>query len=137
MGPRNFGIVIPSKLFRSGKYLVRELKYITQQHNIEQVIDLRNKSPLLVTKTYQRIGLDFKQIPLSENAPLPPGILEIWDRQTPTVIHCWKGAHRTGAWIAKFRRSQGWSETDILAEMMQFGFGDPAKHPALYRSIFK
>lgn len=135
---RNFGIVVPGLLYRSGKYTAKQLAQTIQQYGIRQVIDLRDREkPLLSARTYQRIGIVFRRCPLDECSPLPPGILAVWDGRIPTLVHCWKGAHRTGAWVARYRMVyQGWSRDQAIAEMMAYGFGSPESHEALYESIF-
>lgn len=131
---RNFGVVTPGLLYRSGKYTTRQLAQVVQKYGIEQVIDLRDRKPLLARSTYKRIGVAFVHYPIDEYKALPSNALSIWDRETPTLIHCWNGAHRTGAWVARYRISQGWTKEEAIAEMMAYGFGPIGKHRALYES---
>jgi len=136
MTMRNFDVVIPGALYRSGKYNARELRKAVEQHGIRRVVDLRNQSPLLAASTYRRMGVEFSMLRLSEYEPLPAGILDVFDGQTPTLVHCWKGAHRTGAWVAALRRRQGWDRVEIDAELQRYGFGDAERHQELYESIW-
>ena len=134
---RNFGEVVPGLLWRSGKYTASQLRHSVHLHKIEQVIDLRDRLPLLAISTYQHIGVKFINFPVDEYRGLHPNALDIWDGQTPTLVHCWKGAHRTGAWVARFRIEQcGWPEKQALKEMISFGFGSISLHQELFRSVF-
>lgn len=134
---RNFSEVIPDLLWRSGKYSAWELRQAVQLHGIKQVIDLRDRPPLLAASTYKRAGVKFINFPVDEYQGLPDDALEIWDGQMPTLIHCWKGAHRTGAWVARLRFVYcGWSEKQALDEMFEFGFGNISQHQELFGSIF-
>lgn len=133
---RNFDIVIPGLLFRSGKYNAGQLRECVTQYNIKKVIDLRDRVQLLADSTYKKIGVTFSQFSLDETRPLPSNALTVFDGVTPTLIHCWKGAHRTGAWVATYRiLKQGWGVDKAIAEMMNFGFGNPSKHIELYESV--
>jgi len=135
---RNFGEVVPGRLWRSGKYSARELKKVVGLHKIEQVIDLRDRPQLLADSTYQRIGVKFINFPIDEYQGLPKNALGIWDKKTPTLIHCWKGAHRTGAWGARFRIEHcEWSKEQALKEMLDFGFGNIRLHQELFDSVFR
>lgn len=134
---RNFGIVVPGRLFRSGKYLARELRRATSRYGIECVVDLRStwRDDLLAQSTYESIGVEFYRYPMNEDEPIPQNALDVYDGR-PTLIHCWKGAHRTGAWVAKFRmETQGWPIEEVFSEMLDFGFGDPMKHRALIEPL--
>lgn len=133
---RNWGIVVDGLLYRSGKYSARELRETVGRYGIRRVIDLRNQNPLLAASTYKRMDVEFETIQLSEQEPLPAGILDVFDGQAPTLIHCWKGAHRTGAWVAALRRRQGWGRVEIDAELQRYGFGAAERHRELYESIW-
>lgn len=134
---RNFGEVIPSRLWRSGKYSARELMQAVNEHNIKLVIDLRDRPQLLADSTYRRIGVSFINFPVNEYQGLPKNALDIWDKKTPALIHCWKGAHRTGAWVARLRiKYCGWSRAQALDEMLRFGFGNISLHSQLFVSVF-
>jgi protein tyrosine/serine phosphatase len=134
---RNFGVVVPGKIFRSGKYLARELKECIRQYEIVRIVDLRSshRKQLLADSTYNRLGVDFMRFPMDEDKPIPSNALEIYNDE-PTLIHCWKGAHRTGAWVAKYRlEKQGWTQRDVCEELFDFGFGDPQEHLDLIKEI--
>lgn len=136
---RNFGEVIPGKLWRSGRYTAAALRHVVLQYGIRQVIDLRDReATLLADSTYQRMGVSFVRYPLNETKGLPGAALAVWDGVTPSLIHCWKGAHRTGAWVARLRLERmGWAATAVYDELMGYGFGRITDHHELYKSIWR
>jgi hypothetical protein len=134
---RNFGVVIADKLFRCGKYQAKQLKEALHTFHFEQVIYLSDTAPFLSQATYRSLGVCFHHLPVSEYQSVPPAIIKIImaidDR---TLIHCWKGAHRTGAVVGMLRKEQGWSPRQTWEEMCAFGFGKPDAHMDLYQSVF-
>ncbi len=132
----NFGQV-DHWLFRSGRYRLRDLAHIVEVYGIQRVIDLRDRPPLFKLSSYRRVGVTFIRYPISEYEPLSEDVLRILDPQYVTLIHCWKGAHRTGAVVGLYRRRcQGWPPEEVWREMKAFGFGNPEKHPELFESVF-
>jgi len=133
---RNFGVVVSGLLYRSGKYQASELHQCVKRFGIKKVVDLRDRVQLFADSTYQNIGVEFRKYPLDENRPFPVDALSVFDGQTPTLVHCWKGVHRTGAWVAMYRiLRQEWRTNEAIAEMMGYGFGEPSKHIELYESV--
>lgn len=63
---RNFGVVIPDLLYRSGRYKAWELKAVADRYEIAMVVDLRDRPPLLTASTYARLGLKFIHYPVCE-----------------------------------------------------------------------
>lgn len=132
---RRFSEYAPHR-FRSGKYTATELREAVQKHRIGRVVDLRDREPpLLADKTYAEMGVEFVRVPLSEREPLPMGILEVIDRPG-TLVHCWKGSHRTGAVVAMLRLRDGWTPEAAWEEMQRFDFGDWRIHSELAESVF-
>lgn len=131
---RRFAVVSPG-LYRSGRYSAAALRAVVAEYAIRRVIDLRDRpEPLLAARTYRSIGVAFMRWPIDENADLPDGVVNDVMREPHTLVHCWKGSHRTGAVIASVRLRQGWSMADAWDEMMAFDFG--SGHVALRRSVF-
>lgn len=125
---------VTALLYRSGRYSAHGLRQVVEQHGIKRVIDLRDHlKPLLAISTYQRMGVVFERVPIDEYAPLPAMNIEL---ECPTLIHCWRGAHRTGALVARYRLAQGWSREQAWAEMASFGFGNIAARAQLFSSVF-
>ena len=111
------------------------------QLHVVQVVDLRDshRKPLLVAKTYGRIGMDYHHVPTCENVRFTlPHFESIMDivKTRPTLIHCWKGVHRTGTFQALYRiHRQGWSCEDARQELVTNGFGSIDNHLELWGSV--
>ncbi len=81
-----------------------------------------------IRKECERRGLQNIHIPLSPF--VRPGAEEIAyfltllsERDaTPTYVHCIHGRDRTGTMLGIFRISQGWSISEAMAEMQEYGF---------------
>lgn len=139
VGIRNFGRVDVG-LYRSGRYSARALTGLHRACELRAVIDLRDRAPLFADRTYQRIGVEFIREPLDEAQLIPEEtIARILARLSarPALLHCWKGAHRTGAICALYRlRVQRWTNAEAWTEMQAYGFGRIEAHPQLFASVF-
>lgn len=126
--PRNFGIVVPKKLYRGG--MIDDIEQLKALKNmgIERVISLHNNPE--ITRMCNEVGLE--HIP----APIEMGLPEEYGRkilgnnvsklllEKPTYLHCWFGADRTGGVIARFRTENGWTNKDAYLEAKAYGFKD-------------
>jgi protein tyrosine/serine phosphatase len=71
---------------------------------------------------------------MDEHAPVPYDVLQWFE--SGTLIHCWKGRHRTGAAVALYRKVVcGWDGDTIWQELQRYGFGDIEKHPDILRGV--
>lgn len=137
---RNFGVV-EKNILRSGKYTLKDLKKTALEYNLSNIVYLNDREPFLSLKTYQKIGIDFFHFRVSDKEKISPVLFDnilkiIYASPKTTLIHCWKGAHRTGAVIGKLRKLQHWYPRDIWDEMLKYGFGKPREHIDLFRSVF-
>lgn len=123
-------------LFRSGKYSAGELKLALTHNAIRRVVDLRdNPRQLLASSTYAKLGVEYVRFPIDEHLGLPAlNVLSLLVRGT--LVHCWKGSHRTGAVVAAHRLHTGWTRSATWDEMQRFGFGEWRKHERLAESVF-
>lgn len=132
---RRFSEFSPNR-FRSGKYTASELSAAVGTFGIRRVVDLRDRPErLLSPRTYERLGVDYIRVPLSENEPVPRSVLDVVDVEH-TLVHCWKGSHRTGTVVAMLRMRDGWPPEKVWLEMQAFGFGRWDGHPALAECVF-
>lgn len=132
---RRFAEYAPLR-FRSGKYTAVELRAAVAAHRISRVVDLRDRDTLLLSpRTYAAMGVEYVRYPIDESCALPGGVLATVDIPG-TLVHCWKGSHRTGAVVATMRMRDGWAPEATWAEMQRFGFGRWEEHPALAESVF-
>lgn len=123
---RNFARV-SDRLYRCGKYSALGLHRISREFGIESVVDLREawRVPLLSLRTYDRIGLKYLRSPISELGSFDESCLStVLDTVGTSVslVHCYKGCHRTGAFVAWYRvRLEGWTADRAIREMLSYG----------------
>jgi tyrosine-protein phosphatase SIW14 len=138
---RNFHVVKPEVLYRSGQLSLFGLKQAIHDYEIKTVITLRDahppasQPPDLPEEEYCRSqGLNYHRIPprawWAQNGLVPAerGVrqfLAIMDnpKNYPVLIHCFAGSHRTGAYVAIYRMEyEGWSNRQVLEEMKTYGY---------------
>jgi tyrosine-protein phosphatase SIW14 len=140
---RNFRVVEPGVLYRSGQMSIAGLRRAIHDHGITTVITLRDAvfpndpPPDLAEEefcgaeeiNYVRIS-PRKWRALDASVPAEHGIrqfLEVMDNKNnyPVLVHCFAGIHRTGAFCAIFRMEyQHWTNAEAIAEMRSFGYKD-------------
>ena len=131
---------VSSALWRSGRYSAAGLRALVAETGIRTVVDLRDahRPLLLAESTYRRLRVDFHRVPLREDEPVPTAAFErvlALVAAAPALVHCWKGAHRTGAIVALYRRLSGWTPETAWEEAQRCGFGHAAAHPSLAAQI--
>ncbi len=102
----NFHIVIPSQVYRSAQLNTAEYHYYVQHYHIRSVINLRGENDdahwyqeeLSTAKT---LGVVHYDLSLPAKALLDPTTLKklaflLKTAPKPVLIHCWRGADRTG-----------------------------------------
>ncbi len=102
----NFHVVQPGKLYRSAQLSPRALEKYIKQHGIKTVVNLRGAHPGLSWWDQQkavcdRHGVRMFDIPMSAQTLTSKNhllkLLEIYDSAPcPMLIHCRRGADRTG-----------------------------------------
>jgi tyrosine-protein phosphatase SIW14 len=148
---RNFLVVKPGVLYRSGQLSPKALERILYEHNIGTVISLRGN-----TQGQQNSSVEWEErlcfknfvhhiaLPLGsteQRAQVSPGdsfkLVDTAARQflqimsdpvtypRPVLVHCLAGIHRTGVMAALYRiEKQGWTKEQALAEMKALGYDD-------------
>ncbi|MCX7701153.1 MAG: dual specificity protein phosphatase family protein [Gemmataceae bacterium] len=138
---RNFRVVRPGVLYRSGQLSLAGLKRICHDHGIRTVVTLRGAyepgqpHPDRDEEEWcRKEGLfHYRLPPLPWNAPdgsIPAEenvkrFLEIMDdpRHYPVLIHCFKGTHRTGTMCCIFRMEyENWPVESALRELREVGY---------------
>lgn len=134
---RNFHVVEPGVLYRSGQVPVAFFERMVHDYGIRTVICLRDgdhDDDEAEMKYCRRWGINHVRIPprawwaLRGPAPAEQGVAafrEVMDNPAnyPVLIHCFAGLHRTGAYCAVYRMEyQGWTNADALAEMKRIGY---------------
>lgn len=129
---KNFGVVTPGLLYRSGKYTMAGLDFVIREYGIDIVIDLRdNPRRLLADRTYGRLGVSYHRLPCSESEPQDLGVvlekLRALTRAGTVLVHCWRGSYRTGAVVILWRMVvDGWELDRAWLEAWTFGFENPS-----------
>ncbi|MFO0925717.1 MAG: tyrosine-protein phosphatase [Gemmataceae bacterium] len=140
---RHFHVVREGVLYRSAQPLVRGLAQTLQDHGIRTIVNLRDGSTAAdqAEEAFcQAKGVRFVRIkPLSwlgrqGDAPVEAGLrrfLEVMadPANHPVLIHCFRGVHRTGGYVAVYRMElEGWKKDEALAEMRNFGYVQLDEH---------
>ncbi|MCS6975633.1 MAG: tyrosine-protein phosphatase [Gemmatales bacterium] len=141
---RNFRVVKPGYLYRSGQLTPTGLKRIIEEYGIRTVINLREEnrdqgdasSNRWEEELCSKENVAFVRIPArswwSKDGPPPARrsvarFLEVFrnpDKYPPPILlHCFAGEHRTGAYCAIYRMEfEGWSPAEAIAEMKRCGY---------------
>jgi len=161
---RNFGEVVPGKIYRSGQVRPRDLESISRRYGVKTIICLRGKEDKRTRKTAQKLGVNLVGLSLTANSPpslkqtslvmkiltetpfRPSDYSDIIKDQLglepsevklpgPFLVHCAMGADRTGYIIALYRVCfQGWSTYQARFEMLRY-FHLPRRFPHLWQDL--
>ena len=141
---RNFRVVEPGVLYRSGQMDTAGLGRVAREFDIQTVVSFRDvrddkePDPDLIGEqqfcesrgiTYVRLtpkpwGPDATgQVPVEENVREFLRVMDERRKAGAVLIHCMRGVHRTGAYTAIYRMEfNGWSNSDAIAEMVERGY---------------
>lgn len=140
---RNFRVVEPKAIFRSGLMSPAGLERTIREQGIRTVVTLRAEEDGTLKHEVDRAeealcrSLNIRYEKLAyRNWESPDGrppadrtvseFFEIMDRRKelgPILVHCLAGKHRTGAFIALYRMEyQNWSNADAMEEMQNAGY---------------
>jgi len=143
--PKRFGVVVPGRLYRSGRVAPAELATVARRYHIRTVLSLLDPdAPESVRerRVAQRLGLRWLNVPLrgdGSSTPADRARIEaiLFDPQAaPILVHCAAGANRTGLAVGLYRiGKQGWTPEQVLAEMRRYGFEDLPKHANLRAAL--
>ena len=107
MFENNFHAVVPGRVFRSGEMSNESLARLIDENKIATILDLRlsgarpEDTGLTEEDVAKAKGVVYRHIPLQSSRVPEPWrmnclIEEIQKAQTPVLIHCSSGTHRTG-----------------------------------------
>ncbi|WP_426959290.1 tyrosine-protein phosphatase [Muricoccus radiodurans] len=126
-GWRNWGIVVPGRLYRSNHPQPWQLRNAARRFGLKTVINLRGHRPECGSDALSRaaaalLGLDHIDAPFeSRGAPHKDRILRLAgiyaSMQEPALIHCKSGADRTGLAAGLFLLLNGGASADALAQL--------------------
>ena len=138
---RNFRVVEPGVLYRSGQMSASGLASTVEQYGIKTVISLRElrddgkPSPdsdevtfchehgvrHVILSPAKWVGINGSPAPVEPNVA---AFLKILDdpASKPVLVHCFAGIHRTGGYVSLYRMEYDrWSASDAIDEMKSMG----------------
>ena len=139
---RNFHVVKPGVLYRSGQMSLAGLERVVHDHGIRTVVTLRDaevegdRPPDWREEQYCR-GQDIRYVrirprnwwsPTGGPAPADAGVKRFValmedPANYPVLVHCFAGIHRTGAYVAVYRMEfDRWDNAAALAELRALGY---------------
>ncbi len=139
---RNFKVLVPGKVYRSGQASPKALKKTIDDYGIKTVISLRDARPGSATEQYdaeentvRSMGLNYLKLSPkgwgSENGNPPPvqsnidQFIKVMDdpKSYPVWIHCFAGTHRTGSYCALYRMEyEHWTNEEAMEELKSLGY---------------
>ena len=142
--PRNFGVVEPGRLYRSGQISARLIKPTLVDNHIQVIVALaaagmKPQDLAAEQNAAAELNIDRQLYPLSGdgtgNVDTYAAAVAAVDRAVragkPALVHCVAGAQRTGGVIAVYRLLvEHRSPAEAYAEMRRFGH-DPRDNPHL------
>ncbi len=133
--------VIPGKVYRSAQPSGDDVRELVQDHGIKTILNLRGLCQDTdwyqeESRTAHDLGISQEDITLSANALPPPNelrrVIEVLDRtEYPVLIHCRRGADRTGlvstmALLLHTDATLGEARQQLLLRYGHFRFGRTA-----------
>jgi hypothetical protein len=149
---RNFRVVEPGVLYRSGQMSDAGLARVAREFGVRAVVSLRDvradkePDPDLVAEeqfcaarriAYLRLSPKaWGPVSADGEAPIDENLREflrfVAARRAagPILVHCMRGVHRTGGYTAVYRMEfNGWSSAEAMAEMRERGYDTLAEDP--------
>ena len=139
--PKNFDVVEPGKVYRSGELTSGAMERVIQDNDIALVIDLGahhtgSDGAKREARTVEVLGVERILLPLFGDGTGDPNryveaLRRMREADGAVLVHCAAGAQRTGVAIALYRMIEdGWLMDEALAEAQKYGY-DPADNPKL------
>lgn len=112
--PKNFGVVVPGEIYRSGELVPSTTREVVGAHAIRTIVDLGAHEPgtseeRLAQRTAEALGVERFVFDLEGDATGEPEeylkALRIMSdpARAPVLVHCAAGSERTGACVAFYR----------------------------------
>lgn len=139
---KNFGTVVPGKIYRSGELTVAALADVVRDHDIKTIIDFgafEEGSPRdnLEAKAAEALGVERHVLRLEGDGTGDPDMylraLRIMTdpARQPILIHCGAGSERTGCAVVLYRHIVQGVEIDRAYQEARDFSHDPDRNPKL------
>ena len=139
---RNFKVLVPGKVYRSGQASPKMLKKTIDDYGIKTVISLRDARPGSATEQYdaeettvRSMGLQYLKLSPKSWGAIEGGkpevqtnidqFIRVMDnpKSYPVWIHCFAGTHRTGSYCAIYRMEyEQWTNAEAMEELKSLGY---------------
>ncbi|MBS3734666.1 MAG: tyrosine-protein phosphatase [Phycisphaerae bacterium] len=126
----NFGKVVPGKVYRSARPDERLYRYVADTYGVRQVVRLCGPEDTdVIPLPPDDLNMDVTIVSW-ESSIIPPRdelrrVLSVLDDETPALVHCSAGVHRTGFAVGAYRvLRQGWSAERAREEMQRYSWND-------------
>jgi protein tyrosine/serine phosphatase len=121
---KNFGTVVPGKIYRSGQPTEAQLEEWIQEYGLKSILSMRFGVPSYEKELAERHGVKMYHVPFSAAKGMKE---EQWreirpiltdENNLPILVHCHGGGDRSGIVTALYRvEVQGWPLDKALREM--------------------
>ncbi len=147
--PRNFGIVEPGEVYRSGRLTPAALRKIHEEHQIKTIVDLGaydegSRKDKIAQSTADALGITRIRLPRLEGDATgdPNSYVEalklLADQNTrPILIHCAAGSERTSACMILYEEVVLGEDGDTAREAALRHKHDPDDNPKLAAFLAK
>jgi tyrosine-protein phosphatase SIW14 len=133
----NFDVVVPGKIYRSGKPDAKFTRYVHKKYGIKHIISFTGKEKS--HDTAKKLGINIivyewstRHLPTSEELF---AVIDFMYKNDNTLIHCAGGSDRTGYGVAFYRvLKQNWKPEKAIKEMEKY-WHDPEKKKVLHREM--
>lgn len=140
--PKNFGVVAPGKVYRSGELTTAALADVIEDHGIRTIIDFGawdegSQRDRLEARTAETLGVERHVFRLYGDGTGDPTMylhaLRIMNdpAKQPVLVHCGAGAERTGCAVVLYRHIVQGIDVDRAYEEARSFEHDPARNPKL------
>jgi protein tyrosine/serine phosphatase len=138
---KNFGTVVPAKIYRSGQPSEAQLDKWIQEYGFKSILVMRFGVPPYEKELAERYGIKIYHVPFSAAKGLGEGQWEAIrpiltdESNLPILVHCHGGGDRSGIVTVLYRvEEQGWPLEKALREMNRY-YHISLRYPALQKQL--
>jgi len=138
---KNFGTVVPGKIYRSGQPSEAQLDSWIQEYGFKSILCMRFGVLPYEKELAERYGIKIYHVPFSAAKGLGEGQWEVIRRiltdesNLPILVHCHGGGDRSGIVTVLYRvEVQGWPLEKALREMNRY-YHISLRYPALQKQL--